>query len=347
MDPLLIYGAYGYTGELIARQAAAQGLQPVLAGRDAAKTIDLAHELGLEHRVFSLDETKELARALAGMKAVLNCAGPFSATALPMAEACVRAGAHYMDITGEIEAIESVAALDAQAREAGVMLLPCVGADVVPSDCLAAHLKRRLPSACALTMAFQAKGKVSHGTAVTGVALLHKGAVVRRAGCLKYVPFACKTREIDFGFGPRNTMLIRWGDVATAWRSTGIPDIEVFMAAPKRMSRLARLLNPFAWIFGLGPLNAFLRARVAPGGPNAEERAQGAMRFWGEARDAAGNTVTSRLHAPEGYDMTVLASLHIARKVLAGEVRPGFATPALVYGPELVLELPGVSREDL
>lgn len=346
MDPFLIYGAYGYTGELIARHAAALGMRPVLAGRNAAKAEALARELGLEHRVFSLEDDTATERGLAGMKAVLNCAGPFSETALPMAQACVRAKAHYLDITGEIEAIESVATLDAQARDAGVMLLPCVGADVVPSDCLAAYLKRRLPSACALTMAFSAKGKVSHGTAVTGVALLEKGAVVRRAGRLEYVPFASKTRPVDFGSGPRNAMLIRWGDVSTAYRSTGIPDIEVFMAVPPRMSRLAYALRHVSWFFGLTPVKAFLRWRIRPGGPSEAERAQGSMWFWGEARDAEGKSVQARMRTPEGYALTVLASLHIAKKALAGEVRPGFATPALAYGPDLALELEGVTRED-
>jgi short subunit dehydrogenase-like uncharacterized protein len=192
----LIYGANGYTGGLIARLAVEHGLRPLLAGRDAAGVGALANELGLEHRVFPLDDTAALDAALAGVAAVLHCAGPFSRTSRPMADACLRTGRHYLDITGEIAVFESLAARAAEARAAGITLLPGVGFDVVPSDCLAAHLKRRLPSATRLALAIKGTERFSRGTART--MLENTGGMVRRAGRLEPVPAAWKTRIVDY-----------------------------------------------------------------------------------------------------------------------------------------------------
>src|SRR3712207_3296995 len=145
-----------------------------------------------------------------------------------MAEACLSAGVHYLDITGEIGVFEALAARDAQARAAGVMLMPGVGFDVVPTDCLAAHLKRRLPSATRLALGFEAAGRLSRGTARTVIENLGAGGLVRQGGELKRVPAAWRTRVIDFGAGPRTAMTIPWGGVVTAYHSTGIPTIEVY-----------------------------------------------------------------------------------------------------------------------
>ncbi len=174
---LLLYGANGYTGDLIARLAVNQGLRPILAARNSQKVALLATELGLEYRAFALDDMA-IDSALADIAVVLHCAGPFSQTSAPMVAGCLRSQAHYLDITGEISVFEEVAAQDSRAKTAGVMLLPGVGFDVVPSDCLAAHLKRRLPSATQLAIGFQALGRVSRGTATTMVEGQHqKGRV--------------------------------------------------------------------------------------------------------------------------------------------------------------------------
>ena len=147
MKNFLIYGSYGYTGQLIVELATKDGLRPILAGRDEKKLRAQARKHNLEYRAFSLDGTSKLDSALNEVDAVLHCAGPFVHTFRQMAEACLRTKKHYVDINGEILGFEALAALDAQAKEAGIMLLPGGGFDVVPSDCLAAHVKQRLPSA--------------------------------------------------------------------------------------------------------------------------------------------------------------------------------------------------------
>ena len=151
----MIYGANGYTGRLIAQEAKARGLSPVLAGRSDAVAA-LARQLGLAHRRFDLDDRDAVRGGLDGIGLVLHCAGPFSATAAPMLEGCLAVGAHYLDITGEIDVFAHCHAQHARAQTAGIVVLPGAGFDVVPTDCLAAQLKRELPSATHLVLAFDA-----------------------------------------------------------------------------------------------------------------------------------------------------------------------------------------------
>jgi short subunit dehydrogenase-like uncharacterized protein len=345
----LVYGATGYTGRLIARLAPEFGVHPVLAGRDPDAVRELAHALGLDHRAFPLDDPGQVRKGLKGIDTVLNCAGPFAHTWRPLAGACLDRGAHYLDVTGEIEVLEALAARDDEARAAGVMLLPSVGFDVVPTDCLAAHLKRRLPTARRLLLGVMASGRISRGTAITMVENWDRGGMIRRSGRAVRVPAAWRTREIDFGRGPRGAVTIPWGDVTTAWHSTRIPDIEVYAAAPRAARTGMRVTRP------LGPLMASATVKAAakwmirhgPPGPSDAELGNGFSVVWGRVEDDAGGSAEGRLHCPNAYLLTARAALHILRRVLHGETRPGFATPSLAFGPDLPLELAGVSREDL
>jgi short subunit dehydrogenase-like uncharacterized protein len=345
----LLYGANGYTGKLIAHLASERGLRPILAGRDAATIEGLATELNLESRVFALDDSAAMDSALSEVDVVLHCAGPFSRTSKPMADGCLRTKTHYLDITGEAAVIETLAARDREAKAAGVMLLPCVGFDVVPTDCLAAHLKRRLPEALRLALAIQGMGRISRGTATTMVENINRGGLVRRDGKLEGVPAAWKTREIDFGRGPVMATTIPWGDVATAFYSTGIPNIEVYAAIPASLRRLMKLSRPFGWLLGSGVMQRFLKKRIKaqPPGPSETEREKGRSLVWGEVEDASGKRAVSRLSAPEGYTLTALTALTIVGHVLAGNFSVGFQTPSKAYGADLILEIEGVVREEV
>ncbi len=350
MATALLYGAYGYTGELTARFAKARGMRIILAGRDQAKVNEVAQRWGMDQRIFALDEPRAIDMGLHGVDVVLHCAGPFSRTSRPMVDACLRNGVHYLDITGEIDVFEACAARDAEAKAAGVMLLPGAGFDVVPSDCLAAHLKGRLPDATRLALAFAGGSGVSHGTATTMVESLHLGGRVRRGGRIVSITPGSLGRTIDFGFGrPLRTMAIPWGDVSTAYHSTGIPDIEVYVPVPSGARLGARALGVLSPLVGSSPVQKLLKRAVdaRPAGPTDEQRAKGVSSLWGEVRNARGEVRVSRLRTPEGYTLTADASLTILRKVLDGDVTPGFQTPSRAYGADLVLSLPGVSREDL
>jgi short subunit dehydrogenase-like uncharacterized protein len=347
--PLLLYGASGYTGALIARLAAHRGLRPILAGRRRDAVAAVAAPLGLEHRVLVLEDAAALDAALAEARVVLHCAGPFAHTSRLMADACLRAGAHYLDITGEIAVFEALAARDAEARAAGVMLLPGVGFDVVPSDCLAAHLKRRLPKATYLALAFQALGRASRGTANTAVENLARGGMVRRGGKLAAVPAAYKTRAIDLGRGTVTASTIPWGDVSTAFYSTGIPNIEVYTvlsATARRLLAASGYLRPLLGSYAAQRLLKQL-VRGQPPGPSDAERERGLSLLWGEVADGRGGRCVSRLRAPEAYTLTALTALAIADRVLAGHAPAGFQTPSRAYGADLILDIPGVRREDI
>jgi short subunit dehydrogenase-like uncharacterized protein len=347
--PLLLYGVTGYTGRLILEEALEKGLRPVLSGRNADEVRALAAAHGLEARPASLDDAAGLDAALREMTAVLHCAGPFARLGPPMIAACLRNGVHYLDITGEIAVFEQVAAAHEKALVAGVTLLPGVGFDVVPSDCLALHLKQCLPTATELTLAFVGGTGVSRGTATTMVESIGAGGAIRRGGRLQSVPAAWRSRDVDFGDKVRHCMTIPWGDVSTAWRSTNIPDITVYTAVPRSTVRSMRLSRPFLPLLGLGPFQRFLKARInarAPG-PSAERRAGASSRLWGEVRDAQGGVARARLVAPDGYSLTAMTAVGAARRILAGGVPTGAQTPALAFGADFVLEFPRTSREDL
>ncbi len=349
--PFLLYGAYGYTGRLIVERALERGLRPVLAGRREAPLRQMAGATGLPWRAVSLDDPAGLDAALAGVPAVLHAAGPFARTARPMAEACLRTGTHYLDITGEIAVFEALAARDAEAKAAGVVLLPGVGFDVVPTDSLAAHLKRRLPGATRLALAFQSVGgsSISHGTALTLVENLAGGGAVRRGGRIVPVPAAYRTRRVDFGRGPVAVTTIPWGDVSTAYHSTGIPDVEVYTRLAASARRVLVVSRYLGWLLGSGPAQRFLKRRIdaAAPGPTDAQRARGKSLVWGEVEDDRGRRAAARMQTPEGYTLTAMTAVGAVEEVVAGHVGPGFRTPSLAFGPDWILGFEGVAREDL
>jgi short subunit dehydrogenase-like uncharacterized protein len=347
---LLLYGANGYVGEAAARQAVQSGLRPILAGRDAAKIERLATELGVECRVFGLAEPGAIDQGLRNISVVLHCAGPYVHTSEPMAAACLRAGAHYLDLTGEISVYEALAARDTDAKARGIMLLPGAGFDVVPTDCLALHLKQRLPTATRLTLAFQGQGPAGlpPGTQRTVIesAILY-GNRVRRNGRLEIPERAPKTRQIDFGQGPVETTRLTWGDVFTAYYSTGIPNIEDYAVLPAKVRQQFAMMEGLSSLLKLTVVRNLLKRAVTPG-PTADQRAQTVTHVWGEVEDDQGRQAVARLHGPEaGLVWTVRAALAAVGKAQAGQAPSGFQTPALAYGADFVLEAEGVTREDL
>lgn len=347
---LVIYGSTGYTGRLIVAEAMRRGMRPVLAARNAELLRAQAEPLGLEWRVASVDDPKALDAAIAGATVLLHCAGPFLHTWRAMSDACLRARAHYLDITGEIAVFEGLHARDAEARAKGIMLLPGVGFDVVPSDCLAAHLARRLPDAVSLALAFRAIGGASRGTLSTMVEGMGGPGAIRRAGAITAVPQAYRTRRIDFGDGkPRDATTIPWGDISTAYHSTGISNVEVYVSMRPALRRAMIASRAIAPLLRRRFVKDFLLARVrgGPAGPSDEARAKGASLLWGEAVAADGRRVVSRLRAASGYTLTAQTAVHIAAKALAGSAPAGFQTPSKAYGADVILEIPGVTRTDV
>jgi short subunit dehydrogenase-like uncharacterized protein len=341
----MIYGANGYTGRLAARYATDHNLSPVLAGRDGDRIRPLADQLGLESRVFDLANEVVAATNLEGVAAVLHCAGPFSATSRPMLAACLRAGTHYLDITGEISVLEGIHSRQEEIRNAGIVAIPGVGFDVVPTDCLAAMLKRDLPSAAHLKLAFKPRyGKLSPGTTRTMVEGLPEGGRIRKDGAIIKVPPAYKIETIPFTETLSATAVtLPWGDVATAYYSTGIPNIEVFAGVPEEQIGKMKIPGPVRWLLGQAPVQALLRRAIASRvkGPTDEQRARDEVYLYGEAWDDAGHRVALRLRTREPYTVTAEAGVKSTLKVLENRLAPGTYTPSTAFGADYVLALEG------
>lgn len=341
----MLYGANGYTGRLIVDEALKRGLRPVLAGRNANAIEAMAADSGLESRVFDLDDSRAVNEALQGLDLVLHCAGPFSATSQQMIGACLQQRCHYLDITGEISVFANAHRQSEDARRADIVLMPGAGFDVVPSDCLAATLVRELPAATALQLAFKSGGRMSPGTAKTSIEGLAGGGCVRRDGQLQWVPLAWRSREVPFSDGKHLAVTIPWGDVFTAYISTGVPDVEVYMAAlPSMILRMKRMrmmkpLLSMQWVQNM------MKRRVEKSvtGPTAGERERSRMHLWAEVSTADGRSVAGVMTTPNGYDITVTASLGIVEYLLKNGAEGGFYTPSLLMGADYASSLPGVT----
>ncbi|EWM12789.1 MULTISPECIES: trans-acting enoyl reductase family protein [unclassified Kutzneria] len=338
---LMVYGANGYTGRLIAQLAGQRGERPVLAGRSAEKLEPLAREFGLEHRVVPLDDQDRLCEALGDIDAVVHCAGPFSVTSEPMVDACLATGTHYVDITGEIDVFERIFTRDGEAKRAGVVLLPGAGFDVVPTDGVAAILARELPDAVELELAFLAGGGMSPGTMKTTVEGITTGGRARVDGALVTVPVGHRSRVAEFASRPRRVGSVPWGDLSTAFRSTGIPTITTYTVVPEFAGKAQTLLAP---MFRSTATREFAKrlAGFIPG-PSERTRAGSRCEVWGQVRNAAGRQLSMTLTGPNPYLLTADSALRAGLKLIAGDAQPGSHTPSSAFGPDFVAELDGVT----
>jgi short subunit dehydrogenase-like uncharacterized protein len=343
----LLYGAYGYTGKLIARYSQQYGLEPILVGRRKELLEPLARQVALSYKVIDLDKPSELDDALTSVKAVLHAAGPFQYTARQMVEACMRTRTHYTDINGDIAVFEMLKQYDAAAKQSGIMVLPGAGFDVVPTDCISALLKNQLPDAISLQLAFATiGGGLSHGTASTMLNRLGKGGSVRKNGKIVHVPLGQKGFWVDFGERKRFVMSIPWGDISTAYFSTGIPNIETYAGVSPGIYRILKVQSAFNWLLRTSIVRNFIKRKIdlRPPGPSDETRARAKSLVWGKVENAKGETAIARLTGPDGYTLTTHSALLIIKKILEGKFSPGYQTPATAYGSNLIVEIPGVSR---
>ena len=346
---ILVYGSYGYTGALIVEKLRSSGIPVLLSGRDETKLRLQSVESGFPFKSCGIAapgtvEFESLAAIVATADVVIHCAGPFSATARFMAEACMRARTHYLDITGEYGVFEALARLNDQAKECGVILMPGVGFDVVPTDCMARHLKEIMPEAHELVLAFASvPAGISRGTART--ALQHSGEPmkVRRNGELCEVGPQPPELEINFGPFQRLAVGISWGDIVTAYHTTGIPNISVFLGVSERQRLRMRKLFKWGWLLRSKWLKNLLTLTLGKSGtgPSVKVLREGKTYIYGRVSDASGRCVERWLTTPNGYELTASAAVAIAIRVRVSENATGYHTPAGLFGASFVLELPG------
>jgi short subunit dehydrogenase-like uncharacterized protein len=347
---IIIYGSYGYTGRLIVEECKNRNLHILLSGRDSDKLKKQSDQSGFPYEVVSVDDHSALTNLLQKGELLIHCGGPFQHTAKQMADVCLKTGTHYTDITGEYLVFELLAGYDEKAKAKNIIIMPGVGFDVVPSDCLALHLKKQLPTATHLQLAFTASnGGVSRGTAKTMVEGLGVGSTIRKEGKLVEVPLGEKVIDVDFGSFRTNALCIPWGDISTAWRSTGIPNIEVYTGVPDKTIRYAKLSRWFNWAMKSRFVKNFLLKKIdaRPAGPDEQKRAKGRSYLWGKVWDKDGRIAEARMETLSGYLLTAQTAVFIAEKLLTQTPRAGYFTPAQYFGSDLILEIEGTIRSDL
>ncbi|QKX17193.1 trans-acting enoyl reductase family protein [Microbulbifer sp. YPW1] len=344
---ILIYGATGYTGRLVSKLAAEQSLQVIISGRSEEKLSALGSELGLPYEVVSLADSAALDRLVQKCDVMLNLAGPYRETAAPIREACIRGRVHYVDITGELDVYEDHAGFHERARMAGITLLSGAGFDVVPSDCLAAYAKSRLEDTESLEMFFSGGAGMSQGTMRSGLGMIGGGVPLRENGKLirKLVP---ATRTRDCGDGAQLFASAAWGDLITAWYSTGIQNIQVFFPAKKKPSNKLWLFIK-AFLLNRALVQWFLSGviRLLPDGPEDSARDKAMQYLMAEAQNFRGETFRARLTTPEAYTLTAHTALRSAREVAGKDIPRGYQTPATAFGADFILQFDGVRREDV
>lgn len=348
LAPFAVYGATGYTGRLIVERALSRGHQPLLLGRDPVRLGELGARFGLRYRDVALHQADELRAVLRRVPVLLNAAGPFTVTAAPLLDACLATGTHYTDVTGEVQAIDGASARNAEAQNRGVMVMPAIGFDVVPSDCLAAHVARRLPEATTLRLGLRGLDHLSRGSARTIIQQLGRGVWVRRGGRLHTVAPGSLRRPFDYGDGPSPSVAVSWGDVASAYFSTGIPNIEVYFAETLPLRGAVAAHRTLGWLLSTAGWQNLLQfnARWLPEGPSAAQRRRTSVTLVAEATTDDGRRASARLRTPEVYAFTAVSAVHVLERIMKGDAQPGFQTPSRVWGPDFVLSLEGVSRVD-
>lgn len=346
MNHFLIYGANGYTGREIVKHAIHSGLKPIVAGRNQKEIEDLAKKHELPFRVFSLTNHHSIVEGLKDCSVILNCAGPFIFTVKPIINACLETTTHYLDITGELNIMEDLQQLNDQFIQRNIMCMPGTGFDVVPSDCLSKWLSLELPSANELKLAIKHSGGVSRGTAMSIVEYVHKGGCVREEGKIKDVRPASKTIEFSIKGKEYMAHLMRWGDISTAFFSTGIPNIEVYFTGSKSRKRLLRFVGSISGILKLRMIKSLLRVLVNlfVKGPRESDESSSGRFIWGKVTSPDESTREGYIDVIPSYRLTVITAVYIGSRVLKGDFKPGFQTPSTAYGHHMVIDSGAAER---
>jgi short subunit dehydrogenase-like uncharacterized protein len=345
MGKFLIYGAYGYTGKIIVERAVERGLTPILGGRNLHKIKAIADQYNLAYIHLKASDVDGWSKALEQVDLVLNCAGPFALTVEYIVPFCLRSNTHYLDITGEIDVFSYIASLDREAKTSSVVLLPGVGFDIVPTDCLGAQLHEQLPDATHLELAFQGNSGISRGTALSMARRYHEGGTIRENGKLTPVPIAYEVKPIYFGGMDRTCMTIPWGDVYTAYHTTGIKNIKVYTGVNQKTLKSLLSYKKLTWIAKTAVAQWLMRKiiRKKVDGPSAEARANNQTYLWGKVWNEAGKSVSMEMTTPESYHLTALTAIASVEKVLSGEVAPGYQTPVKAFGNKFIEEFDRVN----
>ncbi|GBG84622.1 hypothetical protein CBR_g38904 [Chara braunii] len=359
---ILVYGATGYTGNLVAQKVKELGLSATLAGRNAEKVKTVADKVQLPYEVLDLSDSAKLDDLVGRHKLVLHIAGPYAVTSPPMLEACLRKKVHYLDVTGEARVVEAVKSRSEEAKSSGLTLMPAVGFDAAVGDAVASHLKRRLPTATHLDLglviprfstvkSFSTRKSISRGTLKSVLfSVLPDGGLAMRDGNLVEESVAARHRKFDLDGDDKGMSFSSFPacEIIVAGHSTGIPNISGYMPGHMKMppAGLVRMVRPLLTTNAFQKVAGFAVDLLTPPGPEPKDVEDVHMSAVGEARDEAGGKV-ARAIATVGapYPFTASCSLEVARRVLQGDFKPGFQTTTSAYGPDFLVSVPGENAE--
>jgi short subunit dehydrogenase-like uncharacterized protein len=334
-NKLMIYGANGYSAKLILKELIENKIKPLLAGRNEQAIVHLARQYNCDYRIFDTNSNDKITAALNDVHTLLNCAGPFKYTAKELIEACIQTKTNYIDITGEIPVLHLAFSSAEKAKGAGITILPGAGFDVIPSDCLAKRLSEQMPDATHLKLGMlNIKGKISRGTFLTTLDFLGSNGIVRRNGEIiesQIGEYSIKVKRNGFLF---NGISIPWGDIYTSYKSTGIPNIEVYLGLSPSLFFLRHVLLPVLKLFKIGfvekLISSFIKKSVT--GPNEEQRNATKTFIWGRVENVKGEIIEGAYQFMEGYNLTAKGAAEVAKRILNNQVPPGTYTPSLAFG---------------
>lgn len=356
--PIAVYGATGYTGQLVVAELRRRGHDVVLSGRSEPSLRRVADEQGLPAtavRPAATDDGAALRRALDGCAAVIACAGPFLQVGEPVVQAAIDTGTHYVDTTGEQPFIKRVIELYGPAAErAGVALVSGMGFDYLPGDLLCAVTAEGLGRLRELRISYAVHGfGPTRGTMHSGLLMLGGEEWEYRDGALHRAGRRQPLRDsFDFGgaLGRRPVSRYPSGEVVTVPRHVDTPVVvsritsETFAPHP-RMARAVPVLTPVLGVLFGSPLGALLHKGIdrLPPGPPEEARRAVSYTLVAEAVPADGSPARrGTLYGRDIYGITAVTTSHGAELMAApGYDRKGGLAPAEAYDARAFLDALG------
>ncbi len=347
MKSWMIYGAYGYTGKLLSQEAKIRGHSPVLAGRSVNKLIPLADELDLDYIVFDLEDSKKLINIIRDFELIFHAAGPYKFTSAPMVKACLKSGTNYLDITGELPIFEQNFEFDQQAKDIGIAIISGVGFDVVPTDCLAKYISNKIPNPTHLEVGIAGSSSPSAGTLKTIIEYSDLGTLIRKDGVLVH-PEKIHEKKIQFSDKERIMRPVVWGDLVTAYRSTGIPNIITYMPIPKKSIGVGKStgISKESWVSNENQkklVREWIEKNVH--GPDEQTLQTARSYLWAQVTNDKDTFYQAWLETIESYRFTAVAGVRAVEKLFKLKSK-GALTPALAFGADFVLEIQDTKRFD-
>lgn len=353
--PIAIYGATGFTGELIARELKASGADLLIAGRDRAKLEALSATLGgVPTAAVPVSDAAGLRALLEPCAAVVACAGPFTLYGEPIVAAAADTGTHYLDTTGEQPFIRMVfERYGALAAEKGAALVSGMGFDFVPGDMVASLTAEGMGPLDEITIAYGVRGFApTHGTALSALEMMRADDVVWRDGALRPGPRSADGGSWRFPAPLGEQRMLRYpaGEQITVPRHVETRQVRTLLSGMAVSPRMMPLVVAATPLFGLVMRTRLRRAVAAmvrrqPAGPSESSRED--VRFTVECEARAGSR--RRRGVVNGVDVYGMTALSLAQgaRLCADPAydRRGALAPAQAFEPRPFLDAIGLSTE--